>query len=359
MSAPGNVAIIPERPAENGYWKNDWQDVAEKLMSMILSLRQETEGGWEDRGTANGCEIAIYPRKPDEPFSVMPMFRGKTHAAGLTPLEVFTGIRMTGFRMMWDIRVQSAHIMRSFSMHEFLFYLVWRGIGPIYKPRDICGLQALRCWDAAGNLQKIPDFTTTNMVLGYQSIDEVPGIPAQVEGCVRAKVFKAAFYLDSRDEGCDITYIGHVDLAAAIPNYILSTLHSELPKSIVRLRDMLLIFGVPPVLIDKQGRIALQYLSCNPETRQVSIHATIMQPGTIHLYLDYNKMFTQGVVINNVLGSAAAAVSVREHFTTEDGLERRMLALDLMPQGVGGEFRLIIDAADKEGPESGTGPGWW
>ncbi|SJX60563.1 uncharacterized protein SRS1_10213 [Sporisorium reilianum f. sp. reilianum] len=359
MSTPGIVAIIPERPAEKGYWKNEWQDVADNLMNMLLTLRQDTEGGWEHRATTNNCDISIYPRSPDDPFSVMPMFRGKTHAAGLTPLEVFTGIRMTGFRMMWDTRVQSAHIMRSFSMHEFLFYLVWRGIGPIYKPRDICGIQALRCWDAAGNLQTIPDFTTTSLVLGYQSLDEVPGIPAEVEGCVRAKVFKAAFYLESRGGGCDITYIGHVDLAAPIPHYILTTLHSELPKSVIRLRDMLLTFGVPPVLIDRQKRLALQYLSCNPETRQVSLHATIMQPGTVHLYLDYSKMFTQGVVISNALGSAAVAVSVREHFGRDDGLERRMLALDLMPEGVGGEFRLIIDAADKEGPETGTGPGWW
>ncbi|PWY98766.1 Bet v1-like protein [Testicularia cyperi] len=359
MSTTVGTPLIPERPASTSYWKNDYQQVADDLINRLLTLRSETEGGWQDRGTSDGTQCLIYPRSPEEPLSMLPMFMGKTRVEGLTPLEIFSGIRVTGFRMMWDTRVQSAHIIRAFSMHEFLFYLTWRGIGPIYSPRDVAGIQAFRCWNQRGEQQTIPDFSTSNIILGYKGLDDVPGIPASVEGCVRANIIKAAFYIEQRDNGCDLTYIGHVDLAWAIPGYIMTTLTNELPRSAARLRDALGTFGVPPVLIDRQGCLALQYLACNPETRQISLFATIRQAGTANLYLDYTKMFTKGVVVSNILGSAATTVNVRESFTSEDGQPRRMLALDLSPEGTGGEFRLIIDAADKEGPDSGTGPGWW
>jgi hypothetical protein len=359
MSTIGNVALISERPAENGYWADSHSQVAEELLNRLSTLRQEKEGSWQEVGMFDNVHCFSLPRRPDEPLSVLPMFMGKTRIEGLTPLDVFTGIRITGYRMMWEPRVQSAHNLRAFSMHNFLFYLVWRGIGPIYSPRDVAGLQAVRSWDQSGHLQDTPDFTSKGLLLGYQSLNDVPGIPAAVENCVRAQIMEAAFYIEQREGGCDLTYIGHVDLGQAIPGFVLNTLKKELPLCTGRLRDALRTFGVPPILIDRQKKIALQYLDCNPETRQVSLHATVMQPGTINLYLDYARMFTQGVVVTSVHGSAAAAISVREYFTDEDGASRRILALDLMPEGVRGEFRLIIDAADKEGPDSGTGPGWW
>lgn len=359
MTTSGSVALIPERPAENGYWKNDYRHVADQLIKRLLTLRKETEGGWQDVGSVENTQCYIYPKAANEPLSTLPMFMGKTRVEGLTPLEVFSGIRVTGFRMMWDVRVQSAHIMRAFSQHEFLFYLIWRGIGPIYNPRDVAGIQTVHCCDQNGLQQTSPDFTTSSIILGYQGLDDIPGVPAAVEGCIRARLNTAAYYIEQRDGGCDLTYIGHVDLASAIPAYIMTTLTKELPKCTARLRDALGTFGVPPVLIDRQSRLAIQYLACNPETRQITLFATVLQQGSVHLYLDFKKMFTKGVVITNILGSAATAVSVRENFTTEDGQPRRMLALDLLSDGIGGDFRLTIDAADKEGPDSGTGPGWW
>lgn len=359
MTTAGSVALIPERPAENGYWKNDYRHTADELIECLLTLRKDTEGGWQDVGSAKHTQCYIYPKAANEPLSTLPMFMGKTRVEGLTPLEIFNGIRITGFRMMWDVRVQSAHIMRAFSQHEFLFYLIWRGIGPIYSPRDVAGIQTLRCYDQNGLHHSTPDFTTSTIILGYQGLDNIPGVPAAVDGCTRARINKAAYYIEQRDGGCDLTYVGHVDLAAAIPAYIMTTLTKELPKCVARLRDALGTFGVPPVLIDRMPRLAVQYLACNPETRQTTLFATILQPGTVHLYMDFKKMFMNGVVITNILGPAASAVAVREIFTSEDGQPRRALALDLLPEGVGGDFRLIIDAADKEGPDSGTGPGWW
>ncbi|KAN0063567.1 hypothetical protein ACQY0O_004015 [Thecaphora frezii] len=361
MSAPepSEVPTIPQRPAGTAYHPKEFQDEQEEIQRLASTFFQRYGQRLQDQGVVDGVQGYLVAKPPDEPLSELPAMAGRGHVEGLTPLEVFAAIRVTRYRMLWDVRIQSANIVRAFSMHEFSFYIVWRGIGPIYSPRDCIGVQTARFYDAAGHQQPHPDFTTRRVVLGYFSVPRLPGIPDQCEGCVRARIIEGGYVIDATDTGCDVTYFAKADLGITIPGWILRHLVGETRHCVARLRDALRTFGVPPIVVDKQQCVALHYLDGNPETRSIMLLATIIRAGTFGIYLDHDKMYTQGVVVTSIQGPAAPFLRIRDEVTSEDGLARRRIAIDTMDPGAGGDFQITFEATDKSGPDSGSGPGWW
>ncbi|EPQ26263.1 uncharacterized protein PFL1_06198 [Pseudozyma flocculosa PF-1] len=368
MSLPTSpdTPVLPQRPAGKAYFPCEYKDEIDQMHNLADSLFEHYSDTIIDKGITDGVQEYYVPRKPEEPLTQLPFMAGRGHVPDLTPLEVFTGIRITSYRMMWDVRIQAAVTVRIFSQHDFTFYLVWRGIGPIYSPRDVVGRQGLRAYDAAGRLQTTPDFDTQRITVCYTSVPSLPGIPDQAEGCVRAKILEGGYIIEANPTlgGCDVTYFAKVDLALTIPSWISTHLVGETRRCVGRLRDALKTFGVPPILMDRQQCVALQFLEHHPESRRVTVLVTIIHPGTFYLYLDYGKMYTQGIVATNIEGEAAACIRLREEVATREdegvlGEGRRRLAVDVLHEGIGGDVRITLDATDKKEPESGTGPGWW
>ncbi|PWN53122.1 Bet v1-like protein [Violaceomyces palustris] len=366
MNHLGNQVVIPEKPAPGGYYECPYTSECEALVEKVLhevslpsypsiaQREQQDDGGWQIQGTSDGVTSSLRSRKSSDPLSMLPTFRGQCRIEYRRPIEVFSAIRVQGYRMMWDTRVKSANILRSFSQNDFFFYLVWRGIGPLYSPRDVAGIQVCRFWDASGTPQPYGDLSSSRIVIAYKGMDNIPGVPEVADGCVRAKILHAGWCLEERDGGTDVTFLGSVDLAATIPGYILTTLTNEIPKVTARLRDAVANFGVPPIIIDRTQCIAQQALSCSPETRFIHLFATILKPGVFEIVLDSVKMYRRGVFIASVSGPAFEVGAVR---ILEEN--HGSILVEVLSNGIQGDFSLVLQPRDKELERVDTSLGWW
>lgn len=143
--------------------------------------------------------------------------RGVATFNNVTPLEVFSCIYNPGYRLIWDHRISAAYILERFSQTQFLFYLVTRGIGPVYWPRDATGIQGARFYKRNGEVVTdhiSPDCDCIDLI--WTSLETSP-VPPQ-EGKVRAFIDLVGYRLQKMpDGGCRVTYLLSLDLAVPIP----------------------------------------------------------------------------------------------------------------------------------------------
>lgn len=143
--------------------------------------------------------------------------RGVATFNNVTPLEVFSCIYNPGYRLIWDHRISAAYILERFSQTQFLFYLVTRGIGPVYWPRDAVGIQGARFYKRNGEVVTdhiSPDCDCIDLI--WTSLETSPVSPQ--EGKVRAFIDLVGYRLQKMpDGGCRVTYLLSLDLAVPIP----------------------------------------------------------------------------------------------------------------------------------------------
>ena len=208
-------------------------------------------------------------------------------------LDVFSCIYNPGFRLIWDHRIKESSILQRFSQAEFLFYLVLRGIGPIYWPRDYIGVEGVRFYKSNGEVVTtgIPSECSCIDVI-WTSVNNPPHGPQ--EGKVRATMNLVAYRIQNRGNGCEVTFMISICMSGPIPGYIRRMLVAECPLSLARLRDAIPTFGVAPYLIDEQCCLVIQRHFWDAESRKSHMRAFSTKAGTVVIVLDTKRMYPSG-----------------------------------------------------------------
>lgn len=219
--------------------------------------------------------------------------KGVSFFAGVSALEVFSCIYNPGYRLIWDTRINTAAILQRFAQTEFLFYLIIRGIGPIYWPRDYVGVQGCKFYRRDGQI--VTDHITAEcdrIDIIWTSVDDPPVGPQ--EGKVRARMNLAAYRIENRGNGCEVTFLLNIKLSVPVPTYIRRMLTAEIPLSLPRLRDAIPTFGVCPYIIDESCCIVIQRHFWDAESRKSHVRAHSVKAGTFVIVLDTKRMYPSG-----------------------------------------------------------------
>lgn len=247
-----------------------------------------------DPQSDNGVQYTIRQRQSGDPPGRGPVFRGTTFIAKHRPVEILNCIHLFSYRLLWDTRMSSGRVMQRYAQYQFLFYAVFRGIGSIFQPRDAIGVQDVRCWGPDGSLQRTALANTENIDMIFRSAESTE-YPTQ-EGKVRMQIHLGAFRIEWKEElqGCNVTFVGDVDLNLQLPTYVWNVLSKDCPMAVGRLRTCIDHFGIPPYILDEQDCVVIQIVSHKPETQMTTLKCHVRIPGTYVIVLDRNVMYSNG-----------------------------------------------------------------
>lgn len=239
-----NSFHVPVSPAPTGYLANPYWQTAEDSHRDFNEILSRDESTWQSectrlptpralnerlcrnkrtdsevptgRGTLEDTDIKIYAR-PGAPASELPMSKGTTYVPKSRPIELLACIHTFSYRNLFDTRFASAGILQRYSLHDHHFYLVIRGIGPIYSPRDATGVQTVRFYDNAGARLPMCYPDTPKVDIVYRSVND-PEVPPQ-EGKVRAWIHMGGYRLewDEAKQATKVTYVAHTNLQQSVP----------------------------------------------------------------------------------------------------------------------------------------------
>jgi hypothetical protein len=163
--------------------------------------------------------VAILPPTRDVAHANMiPATKGRTFMPNCRPIEVLSAIHLFSYRLIYDTRMSSGRVLQRYSYYSFLFYCVWRGVGPIYNPRDAVGVQDVRAWGPNGEEQACVTPASDRIDVVWRSVDGIV-VPPQ-DGKERMRIELGAYRIQWRPElnGCDVTFVGEADLGVCIPS---------------------------------------------------------------------------------------------------------------------------------------------
>lgn len=132
-------------------------------------------------------------------------------------LDLYSCIHQPGHRVIWDVRLQNTEILERYSQSAFMWYLVVRGIGLIYWPRDFVGIEAARFHLPDGKVvtdRPVPNAHTADII--WNSIEDTHFEPQ--EGKVRGEIHIAGYRVEAKGNGCQVTFVLRVDLARPLPS---------------------------------------------------------------------------------------------------------------------------------------------
>lgn len=153
---------------------------------------------------------------PSLQLTTLDTLKGTVYMEGVKAVDVFSCIHQAAYRLIWDTRLASASIIERYSQTEFIFYLVTRGIGPIYWERDVVGCQFSRSYLADGSMAEDIVMADCPLVdIMWTNVDR-PDIGPQ-QGKMRAQITLAGYRIEARGNGCQVTYFVSIDLAVPIP----------------------------------------------------------------------------------------------------------------------------------------------
>jgi len=341
---------IPDSPAPRGYLANPYKAIADTAHDMLDTyLAPIQDSHWQNAILSDG--VAILPSMRDlDQKSNIPSVKGKSFIPNCRPIEVLACIHLFSYRLIWDVRMSSGRILQRYDYHNFLFYCVWRGIGPIYSPRDAVGVQDIRCWGPQGERQALALPNTQKIQIVWRSC-VAPEAPIQ-EGKVRMDIQLGGYRIEWRPElnGCDVTFVGEANIMANVPTYLYKVLSMELPKVIGRLSGAMQRFGVPPYVLDLQDCVVIQTTFWHGETRSSKHRHHVRKPGSYSIMIDRQRMFPFGIAQPVVTGLGAHAVSLHE---AED-----RIIVDVSALGVGQEYIIEVEPREKES-DMNPSAGWW
>lgn len=164
--------------------------------------------------TVAGVERAAYrPETVDS--TTLDTVKGTAFFENIDPTAIAACIHQPGHRMIWETRIKQVAIIERFNQVEFLFYIIFRGIGPIYWPRDAVGIQASRFFRPNGELVTDHFVAQANRVdMMWCSLENPPIAPQ--EGKVRARIF-AGYKVEARGNGCQVNFFVSLHLSTPIP----------------------------------------------------------------------------------------------------------------------------------------------
>lgn len=310
--------VVPDEPCPDGYLENHWKGDLERGWRTFEDLMSGQEDRWQgkqrggspqdpileqahslaslafaDLGERAGVRRSVFNNGQALHPHELECTRGVSFFDNVQALDVFSCIYNPGFRLIWDHRIKEASILQRFSQAEFLFYMVIRGIGPIYWPRDYIGIEGVRFYKPNGQVvtDHIPSECNCIDVI-WTSVDNPPSGPQ--EGKVRGRLNIAAYRIQNRGNGCDVTFMISLTLSVPIPAYIRRMLVAECPLSLARLRDSIPTFGVCPYVVDEQSCLVIQRHFWDAESRKSHMRAFSIKPGTIVIMLDTKRMYPSG-----------------------------------------------------------------
>ncbi|PWN92958.1 Bet v1-like protein [Acaromyces ingoldii] len=344
-----NSFHVPVSPAPTGYLANPYWQTAEDSHRDFNEILSRDESTWQSRGTLEDTDIKIYAR-PGAPASELPMSKGTTYVPKSRPIELLACIHTFSYRNLFDTRFASAGILQRYSLHDHHFYLVIRGIGPIYSPRDATGVQTVRFYDHAGARLPMCYPDTPKVDIVYRSVND-PEVPPQ-EGKVRAWIHMGGYRLewDEAKQATKVTYVAHTNLQQSVPRYIGNVLMSELPRVTARLRGAVENFGFPPYILDIEVCVVQQLQIHDANTRRNEFRCHVRKPGSYLIIIDRERMYQNGIVPPKAEGEGAHAVT----FSDLNG----HLGVTVAPKGVGQEFVFVIEPRDQEAPPESSSA-WW
>lgn len=280
-----------------------------------------------------GVEIAVRPRQPSEDGSKIPTFRGRAFIANVRPIEILACIHLLSYRLIWDTRMSSGRILQRYGYYDFLFYVVYRGIAQIYLPRDAAGIQDVRCWSKDGKLSKNAFPETEKIDIVYRSV-EAPEVPLQ-EGKVRMHINLGAYRIEWMEnlQGCNVTWVGDADIAATVPTSIWKVFSKEFPKTVVRLRDAMEQFGIPPFVLDVEDCVVIQTTFFYSQDRRTAMRHHVRKAGSYVIRFDRRKMFPFGIDVPIIEGDGAHAVQYQQ--------DEDRLTITLGKEGIGKEYVIV------------------
>ncbi|CAO1615622.1 unnamed protein product [Sympodiomycopsis kandeliae] len=307
------------------------------------------ESHWSPMPTVAGVERAAYKHEAVD-STTLDTVRGTAFFENIDPTAVAACIHQPGHRMIWETRIKQVAIIERFNQVEFLFYIILRGVGPIYWPRDAVGIQALRSFRPNGEMVTDRFISQANRVdMMWCSLDNPPIAPQ--EGKVRARIF-AGYKVEARGNGCRMNFFVSLQLSTPIPAYLRRALVNEIPLSLARFRDAVPTFGIVPYIIDEQKCLILQHHYWDPDTRQSQVRAKAAKVGTFMIILDTTRMYASGITMPTIEGPGAHAVRIQEAMTGD------RLFVHLQEASLMQPWLLTLEPRDKE-PEPDTQTGWW
>jgi hypothetical protein len=280
---------IPESPAPRGYLSNPFRSILEEAHQLLNEyLSPESQWGAEEG------EAGMTIRQRDSTLSRIPVTKGTCFIPNFRPIEVLACIHSIGYRTIWDTRVASGRVIQRYGQFTFLFYIVFRGIGQIYVPRDGAGIQDVRCWGPHGVPQNTAYPNTEQVDMVFRSV-ETPEVPLQKDK-VRMQINLGAYRIVWVPEmqGCNVTFVGDADVGSVLPTYIYNALSRELPKVVYRLRGAMEHFGVAPYLLDAQDCVVVQTTFYFVQSRMIKFRHHVRKPGSYSIVLDRIRMYPQG-----------------------------------------------------------------
>lgn len=169
------------------------------------------------RGSLEDVDIKVYSQS-DMPASQVPMSKGTTYIARVRPIELLACIHNFSYRILFDTRFASAGMLQRYSLHDHHFYLIIRGVGPIYAPRDATGVQTVRFYDNMGAQLPMCYPDTSKIDIVYRSVED-SDVPPQA-GKVRAWIYMGGYRLewDEAKQATRVTYVAHINLHENIPS---------------------------------------------------------------------------------------------------------------------------------------------
>lgn len=242
----------------------------------------------------NGVNVYLQHRTNSITPTKAPIFKGTTFIANFRPIEILNCIHLFSYRLIWDTRMSSARIMQRYGQYNLSFYAVFRGIGPIYEPRDSVGVQDVRCWGPNQTPQRTAFPNTELIDIAFRSI-ETAEAPLQV-GKVRMHIEIGGFRIEWLEElqGCNVTLVGDVDLAVLLPTYIWNVLSRELPIVVGRLRSSMEQFGHPPFIVDPSEIVIIQMIHYFSLTRITTLRQHVSKSGSYIVVIDRDRMYPAG-----------------------------------------------------------------
>ncbi|CAO1620295.1 unnamed protein product [Parajaminaea phylloscopi] len=342
--------VIPDLTCPDGYIPNSFKGDLARGWGYFEEVINAPQEMFQDLGEKAGCARYSYARPNQLPGELETM-KGVSFFPSVTPLDIFSCIYNPGYRLIWDQRINTAAILQRYAQTEFLFYLIIRGIGPIYWPRDYVGVQGCKFYKKNGDVvtDHIPA-ECESIDLIWTSVDNSPVKPQA--GKVRAKMNLAAYRIQSRGNGCEVTFLLSIMLSVDIPAYLRRMLKAEVPLSLPRLRDAIPTFGVCPYIIDEQCCLVIQRHFWDAESRKSHVRASAVKAGTFVIVLDTKRMYPSGIMMPTIDGPGAQSVSVQEAITGD------RLFVHVSESGIDQDWILHFEPRDKE-PEPDQSGGWW
>lgn len=165
-------------------------------------------------GTFAGVQRSAY-KHDQQDSTILDTVLGLTFFENIHPTATVACIHQPGHRMIWETRIKQVAIVERFNQVEFLFYIIFRGVGPIYWPRDAVGVQAVKSYRPNGEIvtdRVVADAIRVDML--WCSLDDPPIAPQ--EGRVRARIL-AGYKIEARGNGCTVKFFCNLQLATPIP----------------------------------------------------------------------------------------------------------------------------------------------